>query len=102
MPPRVLLLGGHGKVSMLMTPMMLSRSWQVTSVIRNPNHEDEIKSTAKGQPGQIDILVSSLEDIKNAQHAQNILDKAKPDYVIWSAGTLENLPSLTMQVANEV
>ena len=83
----MLLLGGHGKVSMLMTPLMLSRSWQVTSVVRNPDHEGEIKATAKGQPGEVDVFVSSLEDIKDVQQAQSIIDKTKPDFVVWSAGT---------------
>ena len=89
MSPRVLLLGGHGKVSLLMTPMMLSRSWQVTSVVRNPDHEEEIRSGAKGQPGKLNVLVSSLEDIKSAQQAQSLIDKTKPDWVVWSAGMLK-------------
>lgn len=49
MPPRVLLLGGHGRVSLLLTPMLLSRSWSVTSVIRDPSQTEEILSKGKGQ-----------------------------------------------------
>lgn len=87
MSVRVLLLGGHGKIAMLMTPLLLSRTWQVTSLIRNPDHESEIRGTAKGQPGELDVLTSSLDDVKSEAQAQSIIDSAKPDYVVWSAGT---------------
>ena len=94
MPPRVLLIGGHGKVSLLLTPMLLSRSWSVTSVIRDPSQTEEILSKGKGQPGKVDVLVRSLEDIKSEEQAQSVLDEVKPQYVVWSAGTLLYLPSL--------
>ena len=87
MSPRILLLGGHGKVSLAMTPLMLARSWHVTSVIRNPEHKAEIESTAGGHPGKLDVLVASLEDAaKGESHAQSIIDQTKPDWVVWSAG----------------
>ena len=84
--PRVLLLGGHGKVSLFMTPLMLARSWHVTSVVRNPDHEAEIQSTAKSQPGKLDVLVRSLDELTTEQHAQAVLDETKPNWVVWSAG----------------
>ncbi|MCJ1416411.1 hypothetical protein MMC32_002746 [Xylographa parallela] len=86
MPPRVLLIGGHGKVSLLMTPLLLHRSWNVTSLIRNPAQADEILAKGHGQPGSIEILVRSLEDVKSSQQARSIIDVARPDYVVWSAG----------------
>ncbi|KAE8440946.1 hypothetical protein EG329_006185 [Mollisiaceae sp. DMI_Dod_QoI] len=85
-PKNILLLGGHGKVSLLMTPKLLSRSWNVTSIIRNPDHKPEILSAGKNGPGKIDVLVESLEDVKSQADAQKILDKVNPDTVIWSAG----------------
>lgn len=94
MPPRVLLLGGHGRVSLLLTSMLLSRSWSVTSVIRDPSQTEEILSKGKGQPGKVDVLVRSLEDIKSEEQAQSVLDEVKPQYVVWSAGTLLYLSSL--------
>lgn len=69
-----------------MTPLLLSRSWHVTSVVRNPDHVEEIKSHAKGQPGKLEVLVRSLEDVKNESQAKGVLDEARPHYVIWSAG----------------
>ncbi|MCJ1283071.1 hypothetical protein MMC26_002398 [Xylographa opegraphella] len=86
MPPRVLLIGGHGKVSLLMTPLLLRRSWTVTSLIRNPAQADEILGKSHGQPGTLEILVRSLEVVKSSQEARSIIDEAKPDYVVWSAG----------------
>lgn len=91
MPPRVLLLGGHGKVSLLLTPILLSHSWSVTSVIRDPAQTEEILSKGQGQPGKIDVVVRSLEDIKSEQQAQSVLDEVKPQYVVWSAGAFPHL-----------
>ncbi len=84
--PRILLLGGHGKVSLLMTPKLLSRSWNVTSVIRNPDQKAEILEVGKNGPGKIDVLIESLEDVKSDKDAKRILELVKPDWIIWSAG----------------
>lgn len=86
MAPRVLLLGGHGKVSQLLTPLILSRSWQLTSVIRNPAQESTITSLGENQPGKLDVLVSSIEDVKTQAQAQSIIDSTSPTYIVWSAG----------------
>jgi len=84
--PRILLLGGHGKVSLLMTPKILSRSWNLTSIIRNPDQKVDILEAGKNGPGKLDVLVESIEDVKSDDDAKKILDKVKPDWVIWSAG----------------
>jgi len=86
MSPRVLLLGGHGKVSLLMTPLLTARSWTVISVIRNPSQSAAILEAGGKGPGKVEVLVSSLDDVKSETDAQKVLDEAKPDYVIWSAG----------------
>ncbi|KAK4697632.1 hypothetical protein P7C71_g468, partial [Lecanoromycetidae sp. Uapishka_2] len=86
MAPRVLLIGGHGKISQLLTPLVLSRSWQVTSLIRDPAQNPTITALGKNQPGKIDVLVSSIEDIKSQSQAQSIIDSAKPTYIVFSAG----------------
>ncbi len=86
MAPRVLLLGGHGKVSQLLTPLILSRSWQLTSVIRDPAQKSTITSLGENQPGKLDVLVSSVEDVRTQAQAQSIIDCTSPTYVVWSAG----------------
>ncbi|KAI4257940.1 MAG: hypothetical protein LQ352_001446 [Teloschistes flavicans] len=83
---RVLLLGGHGKVSLLLTPHLVSKSWHVTSVIRAANQQNDILAAVKNQPGKVEVLVSSLEDISSKADAQKVIDESKPDYVVWSAG----------------
>lgn len=74
-----------------MTPKLVSRSWHVTSVIRNPEQTAAILEAGKGGPGKVDVLIESLEDVKSDADAQRILDKVKPDWVVWSAGA-SNLP----------
>ncbi|KAJ5172579.1 hypothetical protein N7492_005172 [Penicillium capsulatum] len=83
---QVLLLGGHGKVALHLTPLLLNRAWNVTSVVRNPAHESEILELGKGRKGKLSVLISSLEDIKSASDASKILQTVSPDYVVWSAG----------------
>jgi len=83
---KVLLLGGHGKVALHLTPLLLARQWHVTSVVRNPDHEQEILKLGKDQPGKINVLIESLDNVKSEADAQKVLDKVKPEIVIWSAG----------------
>ena len=91
---RVLLLGGHGKVSMFLTPRLLAKSWEVTSIVRNADHIDEIKAAAQGQPGKLEVLTRSLDEVKTEAHARSIIDETKPDYVVFSAGEpLERHPA---------
>ena len=82
---RVLLLGGHGKIAMKLTPMLTAKSWDVTSVVRNKDQESEIKSLGNG-PGKIDVLVDSLDDVSEESHAKRILETVNPSIVVWSAG----------------
>ena len=85
-PPRVLLLGGHGKVSQFLTPILLTRSWQLTSVIRDPAQKPTITALGASYPGQIEVLISSLENVKTQAQAQSIIASAEPNYIVWSAG----------------
>ncbi|POS82183.1 hypothetical protein EPUL_006394, partial [Erysiphe pulchra] len=49
--PRILLLGGHGKVSLILTPKLISRSWHVISVIRCVEQIDDVLATGAGGKG---------------------------------------------------
>lgn len=84
--PRVLLLGGHGKIAQLLTPLLLAKRWNVTSVIRDPSQREEILELAVNQEGKLEVLVSSLEQVKSDVDAKSVLDQVQPDYVVWSAG----------------
>lgn len=84
--PRVLVLGGHGKVALFLQPLLLAKQWHVTSVVRNPDHEAEILALGKDKPGKIEVLLDSLDDVQEPSQAQRVLDKVRPDIVVWSAG----------------
>lgn len=84
--PRVLVLGGHGKIALFLQPMLLAKKWSVTSVVRNPDHEAEILALGKDKPGKIEVLIDSLDDVQDASQAHRVLAKVKPDIVVWSAG----------------
>ncbi|CAK7198685.1 hypothetical protein SEUCBS139899_001349 [Sporothrix eucalyptigena] len=89
MSHHVLLLGGHGKVARLLTPLLLQRSWTVTSVIRSPDQIPTIEALAPDAAARknLIVLVHSLEDLVQSQaQAQALLDQVRPDYVVWSAG----------------
>lgn len=73
-------------MSQLLTPLILSRSWQLTSVIRDPAQEPAIQALGQHQPGKLDVLVSSIEDVKTQFQAQSVIDSTSPTYVVWSAG----------------
>ncbi|KAI8955726.1 NAD dependent epimerase/dehydratase [Xylaria longipes] len=82
----VLLLGGSGKVSQLLTPLLLQRSWTVTSIIRSPDQIASLQKLGENQSGKLNVLVRSLEEVKSDEQAKSIIDEVKPDYVVWSAG----------------
>ena len=90
----VLLLGGHGKVAQLLTPLLLRRGWEVTSVIRSAEQVPDIERLAdavggKQQGGKLTVLVRSLEEVKSEEAAKGVLDEVIGkglDYVVWSAG----------------
>lgn len=86
MSKHVLVLGGHGKIAQLLTPLLLNKSWTVTSIIRAPEQAPTIQKLGDSLQGKLNVLVRSLDDVKSESHARSILDEVKPDYVVWSAG----------------
>ncbi|KAL2009656.1 hypothetical protein VTN00DRAFT_5463 [Thermoascus crustaceus] len=92
--PHVLLIGGHGRTARLLTPLLLARSWNITSLIRREEQRPEILALGKDQPGQISVLVKDLEDVKSEGDARGIFEQVRPDYVVWAAGaSAKNAPS---------
>ena len=92
MAPHVLLLGGHGKISLLLTPLLLQRSWTVTSVIRSIAQKPDIFSAAGPHASNVDVRIHDLESITSQADAQAIIDETKPEYVVFSAGTFPRVP----------
>ena len=42
---RILIIGGHGKIALLLAPLLVARGDDVTSVIRNPAHAADVEAT---------------------------------------------------------
>jgi NAD(P)-dependent dehydrogenase (short-subunit alcohol dehydrogenase family) len=91
----VLLLGGHGKIAQLLTPLLLRRGWDVTSVIRAEEQVPTVRGLAPaadnddGGParGKLTVLVRSLEEVKSEVDAGRVLGEVGGvDFVVWSAG----------------
>ncbi|KAF1839370.1 hypothetical protein BDW02DRAFT_563914 [Decorospora gaudefroyi] len=82
----ILLIGGHGKVAQLLTPLLLAKSWNVTSMIRTAEQKASIEKLGQGQPGTLHVLVRSVADVKSEADAQGILERVRPDWVVWTAG----------------
>ena len=76
------------QVSQLLTPLLLAKSWNVTSMIRTAEQKTTIEKLGQGHPGKLSVLVSSVADVKTEVDAKKILDQVKPDWVVWSAGML--------------
>ncbi|PTB66793.1 NAD(P)-binding protein [Trichoderma citrinoviride] len=85
-PHNVLILGGHGKIAQLLTPLLLKRSWAVTSIIRKQDQVPAVERLGAGLPGRLSVLVRSIEDVDSQDKAASILDEVNPDYIAWSAG----------------
>ncbi|KAI1839894.1 hypothetical protein JX265_004950 [Neoarthrinium moseri] len=86
MSNHVLVLGGSGKISQLLTPLLLQRSWTVTSIIRNPDQVASLQKLGENQKGKLNVLVRNLDEVKSEAQARSIIDEVKPNYVVWSAG----------------
>ncbi|KAF9063831.1 hypothetical protein BDP27DRAFT_1384857 [Rhodocollybia butyracea] len=80
---QVLLLGGHGKVALRMTRLLATHNHKITSIIRNPDHAQEIRDQYPENPSSINLVVSSIEDT-DEEGAKKLMDGI--DWVVWSAG----------------
>lgn len=74
---KVVIIGGHGKIALLLAPMLKDAGWEVTSVIRNAAHIDDV-AAAGATPVLHDVTSSSHEELTDVL--------AGHDAVIWSAG----------------
>jgi uncharacterized protein YbjT (DUF2867 family) len=74
---RILIIGGHGKVALLLEPLLVAAGHTVTAVIRNPDHVDEVEAT--GATAVVaDIEVFDVDQLTNLLSGN--------DVVVWSAG----------------
>jgi uncharacterized protein YbjT (DUF2867 family) len=86
---RILIIGGHGKVALLLAPLLVARGDEVTSVIRNPEHRADVAATG-ASPIVADVENSSIEELSSLL--------AGHDAVVWSAGAGGGSPARTYAV----
>lgn len=86
---RILLIGGHGKVALLLEPLLVDAGHHVTAVIRNADHESAVAATGATP------LVADIEAFDTEQFTNLISGN---DVVIWSAGAGGGSPERTYAV----
>ncbi|MDD7961674.1 SDR family oxidoreductase [Microbacterium thalli] len=75
--PRILIIGGHGKVAQRLEPILAERGDTVTAVIRNRDHEADVAATGATP------LVADIESFDTEQLTNLVSGN---DAVVWSAG----------------
>jgi uncharacterized protein YbjT (DUF2867 family) len=86
---RVLIIGAHGKVARLLTPLLRERGHEVTAVIRNPDHAADVE--ADGAEARVfDVEAADAEAIAAVLEGH--------DAVVWSAGAGGGDPRRTYAV----
>jgi len=85
----IIIIGGHGKIALLLAPLLSERGDNVTSVIRNPAQADAIVA-AGAQPLVFDVETATQEEIAGALSGF--------DAVVWSAGAGGGDPTRTYAV----
>lgn len=86
---RIIIIGGHGKVALRAYPHLLERGHDVTGVIRNPEHTEEVARTGAS------ALVADVEHL-DTMAITDVL--SGHDVVVWSAGAGGGDPDRTYAV----
>jgi len=85
----VTIIGGHGKVALLLAPLLTERGDTVTSVFRNPDHTAEVAQTGAN------TVVADVEKLSVEELAELLRGS---DAVVWSAGAGGGNPQRTWAV----
>ena len=71
---RIAIIGGHGKIALRLATILSERGDEVTAIIRNPDHEDDVAATG-AKP-----LVADIEKLETAGIASVL---SGHDAVVW-------------------
>ena len=85
----IMIIGGHGKVALLLAPVLAARGDSATSMIRNPDHADDVRA-AGAAPLVLDVETATREQLADALRGF--------DAVVWSAGAGGGNPERTYAV----
>ncbi|MFW3384743.1 UNVERIFIED_CONTAM: SDR family oxidoreductase [Kocuria sp. CPCC 205274] len=86
---RTAIIGGHGKVALVLAQLLKTGGNEVTSIFRNPDHTDDVENTGASP------VVADVEQLSVAQLA-DLLEGH--DAVVWSAGAGGGSPERTYAV----
>ncbi|MGX5715357.1 SDR family oxidoreductase [Arthrobacter sp. MAHUQ-56] len=86
---RIAIIGGHGKVALLLSAMLADEGHSVTSFIRNPDHSADVAGTG-ATPVVLDVENATTAEIAGALEGH--------DALVWSAGAGGGNPGRTYAV----
>jgi len=87
--PRIAIIGGHGKVALHLARQLTRRGDEVTSIVRNPEHEADVAQTG-ATPLVLDVEHADTDALAAALTGH--------DAVVWSAGAGGGNPARTRAV----
>jgi uncharacterized protein YbjT (DUF2867 family) len=86
---RIAVIGGHGKVALHLSRILTERGHQVSALIRNPTHRDDVEATGA------EAVVADVEALETRQLTEVLQGH---DAVVWSAGAGGGSPERTYAV----
>jgi uncharacterized protein YbjT (DUF2867 family) len=86
---RTAIIGGHGKVALVLAQLLKTGGNDVTSIFRNPDHTEDVENTGASP------VVADVEQLSVAQLADLLEGQ---DAVVWSAGAGGGSPERTYAV----
>lgn len=86
---KIAIIGGHGKVALHLARQLSARGDQVTSIIRNPEHETDVADTG-ATPLVLDVEQTDTESLATVLGGH--------DALVWSAGAGGGSPERTNAV----
>lgn len=86
---RIAIIGGHGKVGLKLTPILVGQGHEVSAVIRNPDQTKDVESAGAS------ALVADVEKSDAAEIADALRGH---DAVVWAAGAGGGSPERTWSV----
>ena len=81
-PMRVVIAGGHGKIALELTRLLDERGDQVRSLIRNPEHVEEVR-----EAGALEAIVCDLEEADDERVSEAV---GEAEAVVFAAGAGPN------------
>ena len=86
---RILIIGGHGKVARLLTPLLAARGDEVSAVIRNAEHTADVEG---------DGATAVVADVESLDRAELAALFAGHDGIVWAAGAGGGDPERTYAI----